>query len=345
MLKCTTFPSTGFVYNSYQNPPYCYTIAATGSGFTSANFIAGEYIIELWGASGQNASYTYNNYIAHAGLGGYTKGKLKLKKPEIFAFFIGTTGSAAIESQNKPGTAGHNGGAPGLSDSVNGDAPNSGSGGATDMRIVTSSSSPSIYDRVMVAGGGGSGGAWFYSGYGGNGGGINGTEGQENVEGDVKVPPAKPGTQTTGYQIFQGQTGQQDNEPGGSGGGGYYGGYGGTCARSKGGIGSSGGGGGSSFISGHYGCIAMDSKGKPLPTSVHPSGIRFTDTETITGNNTIPSYSEMNKNVYKGNIGNGAVRITVLKFYLTIECSYSRCITRIPLYSLYTLILFDESML
>lgn len=250
--------------------------------------------------------------------------------PQSFAFFIGTKGGENIQSQNKGGSAGYNGGHEGAIDDYNRDAQSGGSGGSTDMRYYKSPHLiPSIYERIMVAGGGGGGAGHKGSGNGGHGGGINGTFGMPSAA-NPNADQSKPGTQTSGFQVFQGGSGDPGNEAGAPGGGGYWGGYGGICLRRIGGFGGVGGAGGSSYISGHKDCLAMDENNQSLGISIHPSRIYFIDTDTIVGNSTMPSPIDILSNETLGHLGNGAVRITVLKLYDSI-CTNNDCFTNLPL--------------
>ncbi|EAY00740.1 hypothetical protein TVAG_096500 [Trichomonas vaginalis G3] len=145
---------------------------------------------------------------------------------------------------------------------------------------------------------------------GGHGGGIKGTKGQIPSGSPLSLTSAA--TQTYGYQVFQGGKGEDGKSTAGSGGGGYYGGRGGSVYLVDAAEYTSGGSGGSSFISGHPGCIAMNSQGSSLGTSIHPSGFFFENTITIQGNSEIPSPTSINSVEDVGHVGNGYVRITVL---------------------------------
>lgn len=193
----------------------------------------------------------------------------------------------------------------------------------------TSTYSPTIYDRIMVAAGGGSSGSFIRAGLGGHGGGINGTNGA--VVSGSPLPPVSGATQTTGNQVYQGGNGEDGESTGGSGGGGYYGGFGGKVSYPD--QYTSGGGGGSSFISGHLGCIAMDDRGRALETNIHPSGLSFKNTQTIQGNSDMPALNVVDGFEELGHVGNGFARITILSDLN--ECS---CITNVYHISLFLFI-------
>ncbi|EAX87428.1 hypothetical protein TVAG_052640 [Trichomonas vaginalis G3] len=77
------------------------------------------------------------------------------------------------------------------------------------------------------------------------------------------------------------------------------------------------GGGGSSFVSGHEGCIALNSSENENPnpnnSSVHYSNIAFLQPSMHRGNTTMPLY--YSPNAYGiGNKGRGCIRITILSF-------------------------------
>ena len=155
------------------------------------------------------------------------------------------------------------------------------------------------------------GGAMDCAGLGGQGGGIKGTGGSSSGE--------NGGTQVTGGKGFVygsfGKGGSQTilynedgsrKDMGGGGGGGYYGGGSGLYEN------SCSGGGGSSFVSGHEGCNAINessSKNNIIHTgqSIHYSGLFFTNTETISGNNSMPL---PDGSIGIGYLGSGVVKIS-----------------------------------
>ena len=87
----------------------------------------GEYLLEVWGASG--GTYKPSNVLG--GAGGYAKGKLTVKEKTKVFVHVGSQGSNTSKEQ------GCNGG-----------------GGATDIRL----NNDSLYARIIVAGGRGEGG-------------------------------------------------------------------------------------------------------------------------------------------------------------------------------------------
>ena len=191
----------------------------------------------------------------------------------------------------------------------------------------------SLNSRIIVAGGGGGGNNGDGGGPGGAGGGLIGGNSVDSLGGNGGIG----GNQVIGYQFGIGQSsGVYPNDLGadtGAGGGGYYGGYRGSSTNS-------GGGGGSSYISGHTGCVAIESStstsartgtGDASCTtgtsdnlcSVHYSGKVFTDTVMIDGagyawTNTKGSLQQMpnpSGGYYAsgvGHSGNGYARITYL---------------------------------
>lgn len=172
----------------------------------------GYYTVELWGARHAN------------GLGGYTKGTIKLNNKEKLYVYTGEYLTVSNGTSFNGGT-GSNNGYPG--------------GGATDLRLISGNwdNLESLKSRIMVAAGAGAGNVQYS-----HGGGLVG----------VTSATATAGTQTT--------PGNPDHSSylpasfgvggGGCGGGsGYYGAGGASC--------SSGGAGGSSFISGYAGVNAI----------------------------------------------------------------------------------------
>ena len=249
----------------------CFVLQADGTDYYTVNFASGSYQLELWGASG-GASLSGRTNIG--GCGGYTTGVIDFTSEQTLYFYLGTAGENS--SGKVPGNGGYNGGASGASDITNNDCSSGGSGGASDIRLTTvvSSLSSSLKSRIMVAGGGGSGGCWITSGRGGNSGGLEGSDGESNNANNRAGGAG--GTQSTGYSLGIGETGDNADECPGSGGGGYWGGKAGQ-GGSGGDMGAGGGGGGSSFISGYPGCTNtssyifsnanMTSEKSPLPTS------------------------------------------------------------------------------
>lgn len=180
------------------------------------------YILEVWGAQGTSKNAT-------GGLGGYSKGEIKLKKGDTLNLYVGGCSGTSAGGWNGGGSTGGSAG---------------GGGGATDIRL----GGDELTDRIIVAGGGGG----AQAGYGGAGGGLEGGDGQDKL-GD----PGLGGTQTLGgtgggNQGTLGKGGNgvsgSDGYYGGAGGGGYYGGGGASSDHSL--VDDSGGGGGSGYIGG-----------------------------------------------------------------------------------------------
>ncbi|HCC07838.1 MAG TPA: hypothetical protein DEP72_06750 [Clostridiales bacterium] len=192
-----------------------------GSQQTFTASIAGKYLLEVWGAQGGNGS---------GGTGGYSKGEITLAKNDILYVYVG-------------GSNGYNGGGSG-----HGRSSDVG-GGGTDIR----KGSTSIYNRIIVAGGGGGIGP----AYGGVGGGAIGGTG-----GDHFGTPGSGGTQSSGGyggsnygnsgSLGQGGSNNTDSRSGGGGGGGGYygGGSGGNDYSRYRDYDDSGAGGGSGYIGG-----------------------------------------------------------------------------------------------
>lgn len=280
----------------------CFSYNGGSQTFTVPH--AGNYKVEAWGAQGSGND---------GGKGGYTKGNIDMSKSEVFYVYVG-------------GQNGYNGGGAGCSSTLTG-------GGATDLRLISGAwnDSKSLNSRIMIAGGGGGNNYDIVTP--GHGGGLSGTTGIPN--GNYTAYTSTGGTQTSGGIVnnhgasytpgtngsyAKGGTGGCDSGAyGGSygGGGGLYGGAGGS--RLYGGQWS--GGGGSSYISGHTGCVAVTSQTSSTPKSgcsngttdiscsYHYSGKKFTSTQTITGNNTMPNTTT---GTSVGHLGDGYLKITYL---------------------------------
>ena len=262
----------------------------------------GIYLFECWGASGSQRTLeqTQDPCNETHGLGGYSKGFIKLNETTTFYVYVGQEGSLSMPTYNSNNVS-----------TVSG-------GGATDIRYVNGPwySFDSLKTRIIVAGGGGSGERIC----GGDGGGLNSTANARYYMYDTLV--TTPATQTSGgkpgYSIEYGYgtegefgisgkgdlIGGNSKDNGVGGGGGYYGGGGTPFAGS--------GSGGSSFISGHPGCDAINATstedniihtGQPN----HFSEYVFYYTETISGNQYMLS---PNHDLVMGNSGNGFARIT-----------------------------------
>lgn len=167
----------------------------------------GTYQIQCWG--GRGADCYYGSRVAYGGRGGYVSGELHLNKGDILYVWVGTGGGNSYYNNN-PGWA-----------IVNGRG-----GGAADVRT-----SESLYSRLLVAGGGGTGAIYGpYQKNGGIAGGLNGIGGEQMTwdanNGAFNAAPPTGGTQTSGGKGY-GTTGRSGGfgyagSPGG--GDGWYGG-------------------------------------------------------------------------------------------------------------------------
>lgn len=308
----------------------------------------GTYKIELWGASGGRDMLQGELYDNNTGLGGYTSGTIYLKKGDTLYVYVGGKGQDAVLQGNSKG--GYNGGGDASFDKIGDDEASGAGGGATDVRLVSGvwNDETSLKSRIMVAGAGASERVWkpskgtgilanYVSPYCAGGG----------LSGYTMVSTSSPGTQTTGYAFGYGESrvgGSSDAGDGGldsglnGGGGGYYGGTSGDTKYYD--IAA----GGSSFISGHNGCVAIESATSLTPRvdstgtqctdgttditcSYHYSNYVFENTEMIDGagykwtttkeatQTGMPQIS--GSGVMNGNSGNGHAKITLLDF---VEC-------------------------
>ena len=281
--------------------------------------VAGDYMIECWGAQGSNMLDKVG------GKGGYCKGTVKLPNLTIY-IYVGAQaggfggGGVTLDSERE-----HNFGNDG--------------GGATDIRLVKGSTYKefnSLKSRIIVAAGGGGANhrntigevPQWGQGDGGYGGGLNGGDGfrDDNTISWATVPYC---TISYGAQQKQGGRNYQNTVEGGvvtttiSGNVPYWGRFGfapseteGARVQSGGGggyyagcdSGHAGGSGGSSFISGYSGCDAISESsteqaivhtGQPN----HYSGLVFTDTQMIDGAHTMPD--PLGGDDITGNSGNG----------------------------------------
>ena len=295
----------------------------TGSVQTFTAPATGNYKIEAWGAQGGTA----NRGIG--GKGAYTSGSINLNKGQKLYLYIGENVNTDRE------TLTFNGGGSG-SHSTNGQDINGNGGGATDIRLVSGDwdNEASLASRIMVAGGGGGAfdaraGTNYYAN-GGDAGGLTSLDGNYVKWGSTAQVLSTGATQT------QGGKGAAANEKDGTFGIGGYGSYTGTWIYYSGGGGGYYGGGsggalssvvmtasgGSSYISGHTGCVAIQSQDNITPKngctdgttditcSYHYSNKIFTNTIMKAGNEEMPTLN--GKGSMTGNSGNGYVKITVL---------------------------------
>ncbi|MDR2672285.1 MAG: prepilin-type N-terminal cleavage/methylation domain-containing protein [Coriobacteriales bacterium] len=161
--------------------------SGSDTGFEYKAPASGYYRLEVWGAGANGPNY-----------GGYSYGVIQLAQDDKLYLYVGGASPGTSGGANGGGTASSSGG--------------KGGGGATDIRmkaktvslsapISEKSGDPSLYTRVIVAGGAGAGSA--SSEYGPGGGTSGGTNG---------------GTQTSGANFGFGGAGSS------AGGGGWYGG-------------------------------------------------------------------------------------------------------------------------
>lgn len=186
-------------------------------------------------------------------------------------------------------TGGYNGGGTNIGSGTN----CNGGGGATDIRI----GEDSLYNRILVAGGGGSGSAVYAGHYGGSGGGI---EGQPSGWGPLANGGKQNEPGTGGYSNQNGNFGYGGNHSGQSGGagGGWFG-----SAASSNTAANTGGGGGSGYVFNE--------------TSYQPPGFKLTSKYFLRRGDTISGMNDMlspyNRNIKeKGHHGHGAARISRL---------------------------------
>jgi hypothetical protein len=186
--------------------------------------------LEVWGAQG-GSGVGFDGVPATGGLGGYSIGNLEVVPGQVLNVYAGGAGALyGIGGFNGGGQAGTEYGASG--------------GGASDVRI----GAYTLFDRVIVGGGGGGGAFGSYGSYGGEGGGLTGGMGLSHY-GDIA---GSGGTQVAGGAagccygaatagVFGAGGGPGDYHNAGGGGGWYGGGSGAAQA---------GAGGGSSYIGG-----------------------------------------------------------------------------------------------
>ena len=258
----------------YNDSQTVYEYDYTGEEQTFTAPRSGYYKLETWGAQGGDRG---NN---NGGKGGYSTGIIYLEENETIYIYVGGNGTT---------NNGYNGGGllPGL---------NIYGGGATDIRVKDNT----LYNRVIVAGGGGSVGAT--SNDGGYGGGL--------VGGDCKGSNgyiSKGGTQTSGGfgknagSFGQGGNGVNSNKGySGAGGGGWYGG---------------GGSGVTSYYDNNYsgsggsGFVWNESSSKTiLEGYLLTSDSYLLDASTISGDENIPNPKAEGFEI--GHSGNGYARIS-----------------------------------
>lgn len=198
----------------------------------------GLYSLEVWGASG-GAATTNQNYSSHAGLGGYSYGKINLTKGDRLYIVVGEQGGygSGTNSYGGPPATYNGGGSGGINESGAG-------GGATHIARVSGLLSQLENQKnqiLIVAGGGGgadNGGGTnpigsVDDGSGGSGGGEIGLPARlDGVIQNNTIFTARAssrggsgmgGTQLAGFAFGRGENVTYGTDTGG-GGGGYFGG-------------------------------------------------------------------------------------------------------------------------
>lgn len=244
----------------------------------------GIYTLETWGAQGGHRG---NN---NGGKGAYSKADMYLVKGEVLYIYVGGSGSTLTKDGLRKG---YNGGGHTVGYYTTGgvwhETTNTYGGGATDIRY----GGTTLYNRVLVAGGGGSVGASSYAGGAGgvsapSGCGSGGTAGSINAAGSYRAGFGYGGDGTFGNSGYAG-----------AGGGGWYGGGGADPDQSK--DDDKGGGGGSNF--------AFTSENSKYV----PSGYLVTDKNYLTNatlTNGDVSFLSPSGSKETGHVGNGYVRIS-----------------------------------
>lgn len=307
---------------------------------------SGVYKLELWGASGGD-SYLPNTDETRGGYGGYTSGEIALASGEKLYIYVGGSG-VTCECHSTKTCCGENGGYNGGGKTYQFTGSNTwygSGGGATDVRYFQTSPTEEdliwnsylgLNSRIMVAGGGSGASNWqrdyASGGYNFLGGGAGGLESNLSIslrnDRDNKCTVATqtaPGNGTYNGLSDFGQGGTPVNLYGPGGGGGYYG----------GGASETWSSGGSSYISGHTGCVAIESKNSRTAKSgcttsntnkncsIHYTNLSFDNTTVIDGTsykwtNTKQSQTNMPnpiKGTYtigRGHRGNGYAKIHLL---------------------------------
>ena len=283
--------------NNYNLKAEEYTYNYTGNYQEFIVPYTGEYKLEVWGARGGGSHQ--NSEMGIAGLGGYSKGNIKLKKGEKLYIYVGEEGywTGIPPAVSKEAW---NGGGSGQKFSTDGRNPTGGGGGATDIRLINGkwNDTESLLSRIIVAGGGGGGS--MDGERGGAGGGLSGYTFDSSY--------GASGTQTTGWAFGYGFSANSENKQfvnqtwGCAGGGGGW--YGGMYPAVKT---TASGGGGSGFV------WTTDSA-KNVPEGYNASERYFLEeTETIAGNKAMPTYD--GATTMTGNNGNGYAKITLIEKY------------------------------
>jgi hypothetical protein len=274
-------------------------------------FTPGLYFLEVWGASGGNATITCTEqtspYPTYGGKGGYSKGVIRINKRTNSFIYVGEKGFIVDQrNKNSNGTFGGGGNL-----TVTSGGHGCIGGGASDIRL----NSDSLYSRVIVAGGGGGAAGGLTDRVGTHGGDAGGKEG---YNGFCDTQPQSyytiGGTQESGGKVhgsYCTQTGYKGEfglgggsvndcgtNYGGSGGGGWFGGAGGGHRIS--------GAGGSGYV-------FNETSYKP-PNFLLNQSYYLAFASILDGKAEFPVPSEY-VNSYSneiGHIGDGAVRISYI---------------------------------
>ncbi len=231
---------------------------------------AGIYTLEAWGAQGGHRGA--NN----GGAGGYSTGQIFLNKGQILYVYVGSNGN----------NGGWNGGGKAGYGTIYG-------GGASDIRL----GGQSLYNRLIVAGGGGSVGASGNTG--GVGGGTSGGGGAGNYGDGAQGASQTSGGANSGTFGKGGSGIAANGGYGGGGGGGWYGGGGAGVDGS--GDDDRGGGGGSGFV-------WTESNASIVPDEYLLSSSQYlSEASTKAGNTSFPAPKGGNET---GHAGNGFVKIS-----------------------------------
>ena len=253
---------------------YSYLFDYTGEEQEITVPYTGKYKLEVWGAKGG-----YRSDSSYGGNGGYSSGEIELQAGKTIYVYVGGSGNTGGSS------GGFNGG---------GSKPDyPGGGGATDIRI----NGNTLYNRIIVAGGGGSDGASNRPGKVG-GGASGGSASESYGSGGDGASQTSAGN----YRGSFGQGGSGDHSNGGYGGAGGGGWYGGGGANPDGGADDDrGGGGGSGF--------AYDGT-NTVPSGYDVGSYVLTNTSLVNGGSSMPTYD--GSSTMTGNTGNGYAKITVI---------------------------------
>lgn len=226
----------------------------------------GAYTFEVWGAQGGAGD-------SRAGKGGYAKGTVNLTAGEVVHIYVG-------------GSSGYNGGA-------TSNRPEGYGGGASDIRI----GSGTLYDRILVAGGGGGFGGRS-DGLGGDGGGLTGNNGGNGYGGfgygGTQSSGGAGGRNASSGTFGKGGAAGGSNANGRAGGGGgwYGGGGGGNDYPNYNDYDDAGAGGGSGYV-------FTSTSHKPSGYNV-PSKYYMTDTSMDTGVRSGNGYATVSYDIVGG---------------------------------------------